>query len=82
MDYTKDELIHRKEAQQVNNSKMLSQTADQKMQTETAMKCCFLNNFFDGDHFFKVFIEFVTILLLFYVLFIRHVDLLSSLTRD
>lgn len=25
MDYTNDELIHRKEAQQVNNSKMLSQ---------------------------------------------------------
>jgi len=52
MDYTNDELIHRKEAQQVNNSKMLSQTADQEMQTETAMKRCFLNNFFDGDHFF------------------------------
>ena len=28
----------------------------------------FLKDFFDVDHFFKVFIEFVTILLLFYVL--------------
>ena len=34
MDYTNDELIHRKEAWQVNNPKMLSQTADQKMQTD------------------------------------------------
>ena len=36
---------------------------------------CFLKIFFDVDHF-KVFIEFVTVLLLFYVLFVlamRHV---------
>ena len=53
MDYTNDELIHRKEAWQVNNPKMLSQTADQKMQTETAMKCCFLIIFLMGIIFFK-----------------------------
>ena len=40
--------------------------------------------FFDVDHFFKVFIEFVTILLLFYVLVFwpRGIWDLSSSTRD
>ena len=44
----------------------------------------FLKIFFDVDHFFKVFIEFVTTLLLFYVLVFwpRGMWDLRSLTRD
>ena len=44
----------------------------------------FLRFFFDVDHFFKVIIEFVTILLLFYVLVLwpRGMWDLSSPTRD